>query len=165
MLHEEIKNLKRNPKDTLFVGIQLLLFIAYLFRIQGIDFAFPVWLQQVGLLIAIAGIIISFTALFDLNKNLSPFPTPKENAELIQTGIYKFIRHPIYTGILSFSFGFSLYSENTLRLCIFFALVILFIFKATYEERLLQNKYPGYIAYKKTTGMFLPRLNRPLIKK
>ncbi|MEO8961963.1 MAG: isoprenylcysteine carboxylmethyltransferase family protein [Ginsengibacter sp.] len=150
--------MKRNPKDLFFVGTQLLLFVAYLFRIVKIDFAVPYSLQLAGIIFSVAGIIISFAALFALNRNLSPFPTPKPSAELIQSGIYKYIRHPIYSGILFFTYGYSLYSENTLRLLIFFLLLILFRFKAAYEENLLQVKFSDYSTYKKTTGMFLPAM-------
>jgi protein-S-isoprenylcysteine O-methyltransferase Ste14 len=43
-----------------------------------------------------------------------------------------------------------------LRLIIFVILLLLFKFKAAYEEKQLRNKYPNYGAYKKTTGMFFP---------
>jgi protein-S-isoprenylcysteine O-methyltransferase Ste14 len=152
--------MKRNPKDIFFVGTQFILFVAYLFQISKIDFAFPDWLKFVGLFISVVGIIISLAALLTLNKNLSPFPTPKQGAELIQSGIYKYIRHPIYSGILFFTLGFSIYSENTLRLLIFFTLLILFSFKAAYEEKLLLDKFPNYADYKKTTGMFLPGIKQ-----
>lgn len=150
--------MKRNPKDIFFVGLQLILFVAYLFRFPAIGFIIPDWVQNAGLVFSIAGVIISLISLLALNRSLSPFPTPKAGAELIQSGIYKYVRHPIYTGILFFTFGFSLFSENTLRLIIFVSLLILFRFKAGYEEKLLQKKYSNYEEYKKTTGMFLPRM-------
>lgn len=150
--------MKRNPKDIFFVGIQFILFAAYLFRIPKIDFAVSSWLQLAGIIFSVAGIVISLASVVALNKNLSAFPTPKKDAELIQSGIYKYIRHPIYSGILFLTFGYAIYSENTLRLLIFFALLILFRFKAAYEERLLLNKFSNYDNYKKTTGMFLPRV-------
>ena len=152
--------MKRNPKDIFFVGTQFILFVAYLFRFSKNDFVVPGWLQLAGLFLSVVGIIISLAAVLTLNKNLSPFPTPKQGAELIQSGIYKYIRHPIYSGILFFTFGFSMYSENTLRLLIFFTLLILFRFKAAYEEKLLQDKFPNYATYKKTTGMFLPGIKQ-----
>jgi protein-S-isoprenylcysteine O-methyltransferase Ste14 len=149
---------KRNLKDIFFVSIQFVLFVAYLFRISNIDFTAHHWLQYAGLFFSISGIIIALASLFTLNQNLSVFPTPKQSAELIQSGAYKYIRHPIYSGILFFTFGFSLYSENTLRLLIFFALLILFRFKATYEEKLLQEKFSNYACFKKKAGMFFPRM-------
>ena len=150
--------MKRNPKDIFFVGIQFILFVVYLFRISKIDFRFPHWLQLIGIIFSIGGIIISLASVVALNKNLSAFPTPKKSAELIQSGIYKYIRHPIYSGILFFTFGFSMYSENTLRLLVFFVLLVLFMFKAAYEEKLLQHKFSNYGDYKKTSGMFLPKI-------
>lgn len=150
--------MKQNPKDIFFVSIQIILFAGYLLRISKIDFLVPVWLQWVGAFFWITGIIISLVSLLALNRNLSAFPTPKKSAELIQSGIYKYIRHPIYSGILFFTFGFSIYSENTLRILIFLLLLILFRFKAAYEEKLLQDKFPNYAAYKKTSGMFLPKM-------
>lgn len=141
----------------MFVGIQFILFIVYIFRFSKIDFAIPYWIKIAGMIFWILGIIISLAALITLNRNLSPFPTPLPNAKLIKYGIYKYIRHPIYSGILFFTLGFSLYSESTLRLVVFFLLLILFSFKAAYEERLLQNKFSNYEDYKKTTGMFLPK--------
>ena len=149
--------MKRPPKDLFFVSVQLLLFVLFIFRIPAIDIAFSVWLRYLGLLLFVAGAIILIAAFMALNKNLSPFPTPKRSGELVDTGVYHYIRHPIYTGILFMAPGLAFYTECAWRFLIFVALLILFIFKATYEELLLLNKYPGYAAYKKTTGMFFPR--------
>ena len=150
--------MKRNPKDIFFVGIQLILFVGYLFRILQIDFGVYHWLQLIGILLSIAGIIVLLASIFNLKKNLSLFPIPRKGATLVQSGKYKYIRHPIYSGILFFTFGFSMYSGNTLRLIIFFTLLILFRFKTAYEEKLLQDKFSNYAAYKKKSGMFLPIL-------
>lgn len=151
-------HMKRSSKDILFVGVQFILLTAYLFRLPEIDFRVPEWAQWTGIILSIAGIIISLASVGALNKNLSTFPTPKQNAELIQTGIYKYVRHPIYTGILLFTGGFSIYSENSLRLGISFLLLILFWFKAIYEEKLLQEKFHNYAIYKKMAGRLLPKI-------
>jgi len=144
-------------KDILFVSIQLILFTAYLFRIPELDVTIPSWLQYTGLLLAALGVILAPASVIALRNSLSVFPTPKDSAELIQSGIYKYIRHPIYTGILLFTFGFSIFSMSGFRSLIFLSLLILFKFKATYEEKLLQSKFVDYDQYKTTTGMFLPR--------
>lgn len=150
--------MNRNRKDIFLVSIQFALFIVYCFRISSIDFKFNLWMQIIGLFFSISGIIIIGTAIITLNKNLSPFPTPKATAQLIQYGIYKYIRHPIYTGILSFTLGYGFYTDNSLRIIVGIALAILFKFKATYEEHLLQQKFSTYSNYQKSSGMFLPFL-------
>lgn len=143
-------------KDLIFVVLQFTLFIAFIFRIPAIDIGVAYLLRYIGLYISIAGSIVALLAFLYINTNLSPYPTPKSNGMLVKTGVYKFIRHPIYSGILWATFGFSLYSENTLRFLIFLSLLVLFILKARYEERLLIEKYPDYAQYRKTSGMFLP---------
>lgn len=97
-------------------------------------------------------------ALFNLDKSLTPFPTPKSNSELITSGLYKYVRHPIYTGILLTVFGYGFYSESVSRLTISVLLLILFYFKTNYEEQKLSQKYPEYGAYKARTGRFIPGL-------
>jgi protein-S-isoprenylcysteine O-methyltransferase Ste14 len=53
----------------------------------------------------ILGTIIALMAAINLGKNLTPLPRPKENAELIQGGLYRFVRHPIYFGVIMLSVG------------------------------------------------------------
>lgn len=144
-------------KDILFVAVQFALFGVYVLYFPSFDFDAPEWLRVAGFLLAGAGVAVTAWAILLLNTRLSPFPTPKTAATLIQSGVYKFIRHPIYTGLLFGAFGFAFYTANVLRLAIFFALLLLFWQKARYEERLLADKYPDYESYKTKAGMFLPR--------
>ncbi|WP_079735051.1 methyltransferase family protein [Salegentibacter salegens] len=106
------------------------------------------------------GFLIVLTAILQLNTNLSPFPKPKENASLITTGIFKYIRHPIYSGILIFLFFLSLYFASTYKIGITVLLLILFLFKSVYEEEQLWLKYPNYRDYRQHTGRFFPKFIR-----
>jgi len=149
-------------KDYLFVGVQFILFAVYLLNVSLFPFQLPKYISYSGLILSGLGVIIGVLALLQLNKNLSPFPSPKTNSELIQTGLYKFIRHPIYTGILLMFFGYGIYQGSSYKIGITVVLNLLFYFKSSYEESKLQAKYQGYSGYKKTTGRFLPRLRFPL---
>ncbi|NJM80961.1 MAG: isoprenylcysteine carboxylmethyltransferase family protein [Flavobacterium sp.] len=144
-------------KDLIFVGIQFFLFICFVF-----DFAFllpiPTLFRTLRLLVAIIGLLIFIIAILQLNKNLSPFPTPKNNAHLIQNGLYKYVRHPIYSGIILLAFGSSFYFASVYKMSISFLLLILFHYKSKYEETLLQNKFSNYSKYKVKTGRFLPKI-------
>nr|MBC7613421.1 isoprenylcysteine carboxylmethyltransferase family protein [Pseudopedobacter sp.] len=119
-------------------------------------FDFPNFLNYLGLLIAIAGLIILVLALLQLNKNISPFPTPKANSELVTNGLYSWMRHPIYSGILLFVFGYAIYSQIEFRFLISVALLFLFYFKSSYEEKLLKEKFPDYTNYQHQTRRFFP---------
>lgn len=148
--------MKLTKKDISYVLIQLLLFITYLFRISSIDFHARLITQYAGLALAITGAGLILISFINLNNNLTPFPSPKSNSTLITTGVYKYIRHPIYTGILLSAAGYAVYSENTLRLIVCAALLILFLSKAAYEETLLIKKFSDYHDYKLRTAALLP---------
>lgn len=148
---------KRSNKDYLLVGTQFLLFLIYLVPFD-LNFEVADYLRFPSLLVAIIGFLIVLVALLNLDKNLTAFPTPKNNSELITSGLYRYVRHPIYTGILLIVFGYSIYSASVSRLIISLLLLILFYFKTNYEEQKLSQKYPEYLAYKARTGRFIPGL-------
>lgn len=145
-------------KDIVFVSIQLLLFIAFVFPVIDNSFQANTIFRYVAFVIAIIGLVVIALAILQLNKNLTPFPTPKEDGTLIQTGLYKFVRHPIYSGIILTTLGFGFYDGSFWKIAIGFSLWILFYFKSNYEEQLLSNQFPYYKEYKKNTGRFFPFL-------
>ena len=99
-------------KDLMFVSIQLLLFIVYIIPLFSLDFKIFEPFKYIGLVIAILGLLILMGALLQLNKNLTPFPTPLSDGTLIKTGLYKLVRHPIYSGIILAAIGFGLFQES-----------------------------------------------------
>ena len=147
--------MKKNYKDYLFVSIQFILFFCFIFDFDW-SMKLGLTIQKIGLLIAVFGGVIIILALLQLNKNLSPFPTPKNNTTLLQNGLYKYIRHPIYTGIILLFTGYSLYQNSFYKLGISLLLVVLFYFKSNYEEQRLEQKFPDYKLYKNKTGKFFP---------
>lgn len=144
-------------KDFLLVGLQVILFIAYLFDFDVLIIKFFQLIAVTGLFITGIGILILGISILQLNKNLSPFPTPKSSAQLITTGLYHYIRHPIYTGILITCCGYALYSHSIYKILITSFLAILFIIKSSYEEEKLKTTFNDYENYIKTTGRFFPK--------
>jgi protein-S-isoprenylcysteine O-methyltransferase Ste14 len=145
-------------KDIFYVSIQSILFFVYLLLPNYFSFEINLGLRNASLILACIGAIILLLAILQLNRNLSPFPTPKSNSVLIISGLYKYVRHPIYTGIIIFAFSYGVYSQHMWRLFIAIILVVLFYFKSGYEESLLQEKFKDYVAYKKSKGRFFPFL-------
>ena len=144
-------------KDILFVAAQFILFAAYLFEIPELRLEFPDNADWVNLILAGTGIVIILIALLQLNKNLSPFPTPRRNSELVVTGPFSYVRHPIYSGIMMTTFFMAIYSDSGYKLIICLLLVILFYFKSEFEEEQLEKKFSGYKSYKASTGRFFPK--------
>ena len=58
-----------------------------------------------GILIIIIASIIMLVAIKELGVNLSPFPRPLDNSNLVTKGIYRFTRHPMYYSLIFISFG------------------------------------------------------------
>lgn len=150
---------RQSKKDYLFVGIQFLLFFAYLYEIPSGGIAVPAWLAFIGLVIIICGMLTGVAALLQLRKSLSPFPSPLAAGKLVTTGVFWRVRHPIYSSILFVAGGYVLYSGSFYKAFITLLLWILFYFKSEYEESLLLEKYEDYALYKRRTGRFFPRMH------
>lgn len=150
---------KIKRKDFIFVGVQFLLLAIFFTPFFKISFQILIFLRYPGAVISIMGFLIIIIAIIQLNKNLTPFPTPIDKGNLIKTGLYKYIRHPIYTGIFLATIGLGFFNNSLWQICIAVTLLILFYFKSSYEESLLIEKYEEYKKYKETTNRFFPFLD------
>lgn len=115
------------------------------------------WLGTTCEWIGIVGILV---AALSLQRSLTAMPIPKANGKMTRQGLYRFVRHPMYTSVLLFSFGIALYYGNLYKYLLVGLLLTLFYFKSSYEESFLSQKYSDYSSYAKVTPRFLPRLRR-----
>lgn len=145
-------------KDWMYVILQFILVGVYLIEIDLITISLPEWFKLGVLTFSVLGIIIIVLSFYQLGSNLSPFPSPVKNADLITTGIFKYLRHPIYTGILLILFSVAIYNTSEYKLIISILLLILFQFKSKYEESRLIANFENYKDYMKDTGKFIPKL-------
>lgn len=148
--------MKVSKQDIGFVLLQLMLFLAFAYDLESFKIVLPEALFWIGVFLFVSGALIIIVAVSQLNVNLSPFPSPLPGSKLIGKGAYKFIRHPIYTGIFSSFFGYAIISDSGYRILISLVLLLLFYFKTQYEEKQLRFVFPEYEEYKKQTGKFLP---------
>jgi protein-S-isoprenylcysteine O-methyltransferase Ste14 len=149
--------MKKSWKDYVFVSIQFGLFGLYAFEFLPI-YEFPTVLRYLGLVVAAVGISLMLIALLQLGTNFTAYPTPTTDAKLVSSGMYKFSRHPIYSGIILFIFGYGFWDNSNYKLIIAVILVVLFYVKTTYEEQQLLQKFRDYEAYQKKVNRFFPRL-------
>jgi protein-S-isoprenylcysteine O-methyltransferase Ste14 len=152
----------KNSRGELFVAAQFLLFGLIAFgprTLQGL----PVWTlpwQLVGTLaggvLLCGGGLLAMAGVVVLGRNLTPLITPKQDAELMESGPYRLVRHPIYSGIIQLSFGWALWVHGWLTLL--FAVILFFVFdrKLRREEELLRQRFPGYAAYAGKVKRLIP---------
>jgi protein-S-isoprenylcysteine O-methyltransferase Ste14 len=112
-----------------------------------------------GVLLTAVGLAMLLLAIVGLGRSLTASPIPKDDAVLVRRGFYKFMRHPIYTGLMAFALGVGLDAGPAPHMLFVLGLFTLLYFKARWEETLLLVKYPEYKSYMTKTGMFLPRID------
>lgn len=91
----------------------------------------------------------------DLGANLTPLPYPSAEGQLVESGIYAKVRHPIYGGIILASAGWALLTAAPAALAVAAILVPFFWLKSSVEERWLEQRLVGYDAYRGRTRRFI----------
>ena len=149
----QLKNFFKAAYDLMLVFLQFFIISLHFFQweflpqkqiIQASPFSY-----FLGILIIIIAFIIMLVSIKDLGRNLSPFPKPKANSNLVTTGIYRFMRHPMYYSLIIISFGVFLTKLSIYHLCLTITLTLLIKFKIILEEQYLKNKFKNYFLYKK----------------
>lgn len=92
----------------------------------------------------------------DLGAALTPLPHPTDDAVLVEHGIYRLVRHPIYGGIILGSFGWGLLTASVTALVLAAVVTVFFRLKSTREEAWLAQRFPRYPAYRERTRRFIP---------
>jgi protein-S-isoprenylcysteine O-methyltransferase Ste14 len=95
-----------------------------------------------------------------LGGALTAQPVPKPDAGVVAHGIYRYTRHPIYTGLLLYGAGSLLVTGHPVVVAAAVGLFALLIAKARWEEVMLIRSTPNYRGYAQRTGRFIPRVGR-----
>ena len=110
----------------------------------------------VGVVAIGVGLVLAVRGSLDLRAAFTPFPRPNADAPLIETGAYRLVRHPIYSGLVLAATGWSLVAGSILALLAGGLLFLLFVAKSHREEAWLVAIHPGYGAYQRRTKRLVP---------
>ena len=147
-----LKNFFKASYELMLVFLQFFIIILHFFQweflpqkqiIQASPFSY-----FLGILIIIIAFIIMLVSIKDLGKNLSPFPRPINNSNLVTSGIYRFTRHPMYYSLIFISTGVLIIKLSIYYLFLTISLVLIIKFKIALEEKYLMNEFKNYLLYK-----------------
>src|SRR5215469_16812586 len=117
------------------------------------------WIDWIGIASTWVGVAIAVWARYCIGVYWSARVTLKEGHQLIRSGPYAFVRHPIYTGMFLGTAGAALVAGEWRGLVAVILLLVAHLLKALREEALLTKEFGDqYISYRKHTGFLFPRL-------
>ena len=149
-------------RGEIYVLIQCLLLGLLVFAPRHIDAwswsILPDGLQMVGSLLAALGAAVAIAAGFQMGRRLTPLPYPAKEARLLTRGVYAWIRHPMYFGVIAMSVGWALYVRGALTLAYAAAIVVFFDVKSRREEIWLEQHFAGYAEYRRRVRKLIPFL-------
>ena len=139
------------------VGIILVVLLLVRLRaFQGHVASDDPWLQGIGLAVFVLGLALAVWARIYLGRNWGMPMSHKIDPELVTTGPYRRIRHPIYSGIILAMIGTTI-AVSPFWLVAVAALGAYFLYSAVMEERYMAGLFPdSYPAYKRSSKMLIP---------
>ncbi|HEX5174772.1 MAG TPA: isoprenylcysteine carboxylmethyltransferase family protein [Gaiellaceae bacterium] len=134
--------------------LAIVLFRLGAFRSHGLNT--DPWRAGCGLALFGLGLAFAVWARVHIGRNWGTPMTQKKDPELVTSGPYRLVRHPIYSGILVAAVG------TAVALSWFWLVAaalagVYFVYSATVEERFLAEQFPdAYAAYRRSTKMLVP---------
>ncbi len=114
--------------------------------------------RLIGLALIAGGGFLAVRGAWDLRSTFSAFPRPVADSTLVQSGAYRLIRHPIYSGLVLASIGWGIASGSLVAIAGAILLFVLFDGKSRREEVWLVEVHPDYRAYQRRTKRLIPWL-------
>ena len=126
------------------------------------DYELIVPMRVLGAFIFVGSLWLLWRSHTDLAANFSPSLFIRNNHQLITTGIYRKIRHPMYLSFFMWAIGLSLLITNWVAGPLgLLAFALIYLFRVEHEEQQLLDQFgPEYEQYQKKTGRLLPKFNR-----
>ena len=140
-------------KITVTVGLFVQLFLPEILPIRD-NALIP---RVAGVTLFTLGLLLAIMARLELGNNWSDIEAGlvKQDHMLVNRGVYRYIRHPIYTGDLVMLLGFEFCLNSWLFIAVLI-IAVLTIYKAIREEKVLAETVTGYEAYRAQTKRFIP---------
>lgn len=122
---------------------------------QGTSSGVP---AALGVALCAAAGVLAVLALVALGDSLHISPAPRPGARFVDRGVYRQLRHPMYTSVVVLAVGLFLLIPTLPVAAASTALIVFYLIKSRHEEKLLLDHYPEYREYRaRTRGVLLTR--------
>ncbi len=126
----------------------------------------PAWLRWTGAGLGAATLPLSYWVFSSIDKNITPTVSTRKDHELVTSGPYRWVGHPLYSVGTTFFASLSVLAANWfMALSSFAVLLMLLVRLPKEEEKLIERFGDEYKEYMKRTGRFLPRLKGPIFSR
>jgi protein-S-isoprenylcysteine O-methyltransferase Ste14 len=138
------------------VGLIIVILLLLRLRLAKGNVVHSPWLEGTGLAVWVLGLALAVWARVYIGRNWGMPMSRKDSPELVTSGPYRSVRHPIYSGILLGMVG------TTVAVSLYWLVAVVviggyFIFSAVHEERYMTEQFPdSYPAYRRSTKMLIP---------
>ena len=127
---------------------------------MGLEFHDNDFFSYIGISLSALAISLFISSKITLGKNYSPCYDQRKPKSITSSGLYKYVRHPIYSANILLLIGTFIISGSYLMLINIFLLSLFYAISAYREEKYLINNFDYYNKYSKKTGMFLPKYRK-----
>lgn len=148
-------------KRTVVILIMVMMPIGYALASHCLHHELFTWapspaIQWTGIALFASGWLVVFAAVGRLRRHYSVFVTVQPGHELVQTGVYRRVRHPIYLGFMVWVLGFALVFRAWVTVLFWILVTIGAWKKMSDEERFMRSRFPEYGEYAKRSWRLVP---------
>lgn len=116
------------------------------------------WIGVVGWILFLTGGFIGILGVVHLGRNRTPYPRPLPDSALVQSGVYGWIRHPLYASVILAGLGWSGIWVSGSGAVLGLVMAVYLDAKARREEKWLRQRYPEYGEYARRVAKFIPQV-------
>ena len=162
--YDSKSEIKKSKRSVVATGSMFAFYVVYYLVIRlwwGSLYVKDIPVILLGTVMIVAGAVINIVGRVQLKANWANHIKIYDDHTLVQQGVYRVVRHPLYASLMLMFLGGSLAYRNWLSAVLTIGIFIPFMYyRAQQEETLLREEFPEYADYQQQVGMFFPRFWR-----